>query len=539
MADLRRHLVSLLLVLVCLSQAAAAQTPVPQPPTEKTPSELAQELQVTLDKLKLQLPPVIIVLPPTATVRVGESLQAAIDKAAPGSTIFVQPGVYAPITLREKVGAIGWITIRPDVAVGAFPADGVRMTPAFAPVLIKLRSTTGTAVIRTDPRAAYYRLIGIEGASTGLDHHIVDFGSATETELANVPHHLVLDRCYLHGDNAQRRGVALNSASTEIINSHIDGVLQPGRDTQAIGGWNGPGPFLIENNYLAGATETLMFGGGDPAILGLVPSDIVIRGNTLTKDLQWRPLKGVVKNVLELKNAQRVLVEFNIIEYSWVDGQTGFLIVLTPRNQDGRCPWCTVREVEIRQNVIRHGNAGLSVMGRDDTPGRVSVPLDQIHVHHNLFYDLVAEWGGGSTKAIQISTGGKGITIDHNTISGRPSSFLAFTGALPLSLVTGLVFTNNVVFENAYGIVADGASPGVPALARYAPDATFTNNVIVKGNVRTVKYPLGNALVGALALDPTFHLDAIGRAYPTTDGTPVGADIAVLLARLPGLQIVP
>ena len=30
-------------------------------------------------------------------------------------------------------------------------------------------------------------------------------------------------------------------------------------------GWNGPGPFLIENNYLEAAGENIMFGGNDPS----------------------------------------------------------------------------------------------------------------------------------------------------------------------------------------------------------------------------------------------------------------------------------
>ena len=43
---------------------------------------------------------------------------------------------------------------------------------------------------------------------------------------------------------------------------------------------NGSGPFLIQNNYLEGAGENVIFGGGDPSIANLVPSDIQILGNT-------------------------------------------------------------------------------------------------------------------------------------------------------------------------------------------------------------------------------------------------------------------
>ena len=48
-------------------------------------------------------------------------------------------------------------------------------------------------------------------------------------------------------------------------------------------GWNGPGPFLIENNHLEAAAENIMFGGTDPAIPQLVPTGIKIRRNLITK----------------------------------------------------------------------------------------------------------------------------------------------------------------------------------------------------------------------------------------------------------------
>ena len=59
-------------------------------------------------------------------------------------------------------------------------------------------------------------------------------------------------------------------------------------DTQAIGGWNGPGPYLIENNYLEAAGENVMFGGADPTIPNLVPSDITLRLNHLIKPRSWQ-----------------------------------------------------------------------------------------------------------------------------------------------------------------------------------------------------------------------------------------------------------
>ena len=58
-----------------------------------------------------------------------------------------------------------------------------------------------------------------------------------------------------------QRGISLNGADITISNSHISEIHGRGYDTQAICGWNGPGPFRIINNYLEAAGENVMFGG--------------------------------------------------------------------------------------------------------------------------------------------------------------------------------------------------------------------------------------------------------------------------------------
>src|SRR5206468_132741 len=125
--------------------------------------------------------------------------------------------------------------------------------------------------------------------------------------------------------------------------------LGVGADSQAIMGWNGPGPFKIVNNHLEGAGENVMFGGADPPIHSLVPSDIEIRQNHFFKPLSWREgdptyagTPWTIKNLFELKNARRVLVEGNVFENIWRAAQDGFALQLTVRNQYGGAPWSTI-----------------------------------------------------------------------------------------------------------------------------------------------------------------------------------------------------
>ena len=72
-------------------------------------------------------------------------------------------------------------------------------------------------------------------------------------------------------------------STRSISASHISDCKGVGQDTQAIAGWNGPGPFTIDNNYLEGAGENVMFGGADPAILNLVSDRITFRRNYVSQ----------------------------------------------------------------------------------------------------------------------------------------------------------------------------------------------------------------------------------------------------------------
>src|SRR5262249_39240039 len=153
-------------------------------------------------------------------------------------------------------------------------------------------------------------------------------GDSSQSTTASVPHHLTMDRCYLHGGTGggQRRGLALNSGDAQILNSYFADFKTSGDDTQAIAGWTGPGPFLIENNYLEAAGGNIICGGGDPYITNLIPSHITIRRNQIAKRMEWLPLKWTIKNLIELKNAEHVVIEGNVLENNWAAGQQGYAI---------------------------------------------------------------------------------------------------------------------------------------------------------------------------------------------------------------------
>src|SRR5262249_22119435 len=155
-----------------------------------------------------------------------------------------------------------------------------RVSPTLAPLMPRLVTLKG-AVISVGPGAHHYRFIGVEvSPSPGTFlYHLV--GPAVDPRSdADQPHHLIFYRCYLHGDPARgtRRAIVLNGQHLAVIHSYLSDFKEVGADSQALAGWNGSGPFKILDNYLEGAAENIMFGGADPGITGLVPSDIEIRG---------------------------------------------------------------------------------------------------------------------------------------------------------------------------------------------------------------------------------------------------------------------
>ena len=89
-------------------------------------------------------------------------------------------------------------------------------------------------------------LIGIEVApSEGTYlYSLMWFGHNKERTLDELPHHMIVDRCYVHGDpkKGSRRGVALNGRHLAVIDSYLSDFKEVGGDSQAILGWGGAGP---------------------------------------------------------------------------------------------------------------------------------------------------------------------------------------------------------------------------------------------------------------------------------------------------------
>jgi hypothetical protein len=447
-------------------------------------------------------------------------LQALINAAKPGDTIVLPAGsLYTGNFILPAKSGDGTITITSSEV--AELAENVRVKPSDRNHMAVIRSVNSGAIFTTAPGAHNYRLVGLElYADAAYNYGILQLG-ANEDTLEKLPSHFEMDRLYIHGDSkmGSKRGIALNGISMSVRNCYISEFMSPDQDTQAIGGWNGAGPFQIVNNYLEAAGENIMFGGSTPSVKNLVPSDIEIRGNYFYKPLSWKrgdpSFTGTgwsVKNLLELKNARRVKVSGNIFENNWSGGQTGFALVFTVRTQDDTAPWSVVEDVTFEDNILRNVESGLVILGQDGSgrSRRIMVRNNQWDVKDTLF---------------QILNGAEDVTIDHNTAL-NPGPPLRLDGP-PMQR---LIFKNNICLHSLYGFNGSGIAMGVPTLQHFAPDAIVLKNIIVGADAK--RYPADNfyppQVDNVVFRDRAHNVYQLAAKSPYrnagTDGQDIGAD---------------
>ncbi len=474
-------------------------------------------------------------------VNAGGDFQAAINAAQPGDVIELEAGAtfVGNFILKAKPGS-GWITIRTTAPDWRLPPLGQRISPAYAPALPKIVSPNPSHPILAENGAHHYRIMGVEVTSMPsqiLSYGLVVLGDGLANSLAELPHHIVLDRVYLHGTPTLDlyRCVALNGASMAVIDSYLADCHSGETDSQAIMGWTGTGPYKIVNNYLEGAGENIMFGGGgDPRIDGVIASDIEIRRNHLYKPISWRGGRWVIKNLFELKNAQRVLMEGNVLENNWMQSQDGIAVLLKSENQGGRCTWCVTRHVTFRYNRIKNAGGGM-IMGGYNKPGApIDEPLNNVLVQHNTFENINGLLYGGNGLVFQFADDARNIVIDHNSMNPptvRSTSVWFHQGAR-----SGFAMTNNVLTA----VVGSGQGAGIAMFPTYAPDMVFTGNALVSeyawdygaGNIVP---PGGTSMyMNADAGDFSLSFDSPLRGAGT-GGSNIGVDYATLLQKTSGV----
>ncbi|MEO7963667.1 MAG: Ig-like domain-containing protein, partial [Gemmatimonadaceae bacterium] len=419
-------------------------------------------------------------------VNSGGSFQNALNSAQRGDEIVLQAGATftGNFVLPTKTGTSsnGWITIRSS-QLSSLPV-GVRVGPSQASLMPRVLTPNADAAIKTAPGTSGWWIAGVEvslvpTATVNYGLILLGDGSGAQNTLAKVPSDIVLDRDYIHATATlgTSRCVGLNSASTDIHDSYLFDCHGKGYDTQAIGGWNGPGPYRIVNNMLAGAGENVMFGGADPAIGGLIPSDIEIRRNYIWTPKNWA-VTWTKKNLFELKNARRVLVEGNVLDGSWADAQVGFGFMLYSTNQSGGCNWCRVTDVMIRGNMLKNVAGGYNISGGQtavDTLTRrialIANVVDSVkYANNNILLQVLSNTNDLTVDSL-VAVGGGGVIKEFLVLDPNPAA-------------TNFTFRNAVVEHGQYGLFSSFFAIGEASLGTIKGTKNY-NNVSIIGASRS------------------------------------------------------
>jgi hypothetical protein len=488
----------------------------------------------------------------TLTVAVGGNLQNALDSAQPGDRIILACGVYTgTFVANAKRGGIagGWIT----VTAANVPAEGVRASVAPSACRPVLRSPNPNAALTVAAGATRWRFVGLEITADSMkvtrSNSIVLLGDGDATSDAQLPRNIILDRSYVHGSSTMwvHRCVALNADSSAVIDSYVS-ECHADIDAQAVWGWNLNGPVKIAGNYLEASTEVTGFGGADPGIANSVPSDVEISRNHITRPLAWKGSRWLIKNLVEFKAGRRVLIDGNVLENSWPQGQHGEAFVLWSVNQQTKCTWCVLEHVTIRSNVIRNVAAGfmLTDIYRDNV-ARPTVPMHHVTIINNVLIGVSNDAIGAGGMGILVQKNIAFLRIEHNTMLMPPGGLAAFEWVSDTPIV-GQRIANNLSGGGRYPLYV--GPPRYTWASIAGPGTTFTGNVMAfadasafpSGNLYPASYAaLGlvggasaatdiNASLDALALAPTSPLK--GRASDRKDP---GADIAVVKSATAGV----
>jgi hypothetical protein len=287
----------------------------------------------------------------------------------------------------------------------------------------------------------------------------------------------------------------------------------------------------------------VLFGGAEPSIGGLVPSDITVRRNVVAKPVAWRNEAWTVKNLFELKNARRVQVDGNLFENNWSDAQVGFAILFTVRASGPRANWSTIEDVTFENNLVRHVAGGINILGFDT--GARSQQARNLVIRNNLFYDVDHENWGGNGWFLQVGEEPADILVEHNTIvqSGNLVTAYGGTRAAPRT-IRRFRFLNNIGWHNQFGLFGNGIGIGLPAIAAYFPDCEFAGNVLAGGS--NDRYPPGNRFSSASEVMAQFVNPASGNfrlrpeswaRHAALDGNPAGADLDAIYRAMGGMGL--
>jgi hypothetical protein len=232
-------------------------------------------------------------------------------------------------------------------------------------------------------------------------------------------------------------GVVFEADNSWRESGYIEKIHWPGGESHASLQGFSNGPYKDVNNWEEGGSAAWFSGGAPVDQNGGPESDLEIRRNYFGRDLNYRQLSGTsgnspappwgcgtvdgnssdntcpfgwgIKNSMEMKLGHRDLVDGNVIENSWADGQQGFCVLVNARTCSGgqACgiynpstglPNTYIDNIRFSNNWVRNCPEPVQMSNRSGSipnGGGVSLPVQDNDFVNNLFTNISDsnQWG--------------------------------------------------------------------------------------------------------------------------------------------------
>jgi hypothetical protein len=489
------------------------------------------------------------------------NLQTFLDEAQCGDTLVLAAGatylvtaLEQPFVAKAKGQCTGtsadFITIKGSNA-GALPDSLRSLSPAAIAALNfpKLVTKVSTPALEFQAGSHHYRFLGIEITNdsvnqTQLNNGLVFVGENSGSQLpitiANVPHDIEFDRCYVHAEatdgttseySTAVRGFSVRAQNLTIKHSRIAGFRifwKPGQtdplSSNAVLINKGPGPYTIVDNYMEAWFGTIFTGGGPQWV---VNSANVATGATTTQATLTNivgSLPSVGDYIAFRASGMTYSVGVNHGQpYEWgaakVTAVSGNTLTYVPQSSNNE------------QSAFGVGPGGTPLTSAPSTPGMAVWNGDRpkdILIQQNQFVkepvslaSVYAQYGYGPKGHIELKVGLR-TTINANTFEGYHLAFVITSrnqsnqqeggGKEVWSTIDDTVFTNNWV----------KSAPGTGQV--FGIQLEDETNTVVPGSNMRIENNLFESGTKLINIATSKNIQFIHNTFPGNSGTPTSTD---------------
>ena len=469
-------------------------------------------------------------------------VQAALDIAKNRNTVSQKVIVPAGCRADSTTGITGKVPVGNEmitlISSGTLPISHKRVGPIDEPQMFTVRATgANVGAFNTATTSHHYKLRGIIWEANIQQNEIVRLGNpSTEDTEAEISHHFIIQHCIIRPTNEFSVNISnainMNANDVSLIDSYIEPNSFAGQESHNVLSYSAEGRHVIDNNYAGGASINVFYGGAAASVLGMVPTDIEIRENHLTRPLVWKPSNPswdgkarATKNAWELKTGSNIVSQGNKLENVWTDAQQGISAFIQATCDSGN--WATANYVNFAYSWHYNIEQGIEFRGseyRGTIQSRKSwYSQNLLEQLTNRAYLFLQAWDVRMNHVTALSVSNSSAVMDSETRG------------------PGFIYQNSIAFNGDFGWFGSGAGQGLAGLNVYLPGFIFQDSLQVGGSagnygppIANMQFPANQAGVGFT--DPSAGVWSLAPSSPykgdANDGTDPGVNWSDLQAHI-------